>query len=722
MRLWAVLFFWIFFSFGSMASAKTQGYHHAFGCRYFVQVNANTPAWILENAFLKESEHFLQAIDFERMTEKTLKSALSRAYVAVRARIQLILRDADTPTFANTIEAIEFAFEPIEVASAVLSHLAEVRSTPTIETLQSEWSERLSLLSDELYLNPKLLARVETVERNSSHLSSTQNRLVQLVADQMRGNGAGLPEEVRAQIATLSARLSVLGTTFENNLKAEKATANIYISDLERLRGVPQEYVDAARSEAQAAGFDSGYLVHFRGQLYAKILSFAEDATLRKEIYDLRSSLAETGPNDNRPLVLEIAHTRQLIARLRGYQSHAHYVLRNRMVKDPKKAREFLIGLGQKYKAQALVEQKELRNFAGTAIQPQDLAYYLRKLKEVRYNFDAEQLRPYFELGRVLRGAFGVAEKLFGVRFITRNDIPVWHPSVSVYEVIDTQTEGRVLGLFYFDPHPRSDKGGGAFENKIRNGGTFFTSTREPHVVNVLNLSMPDSKTGQALLSFDEVTTVFHELGHALHDLLGVGRYSSLMGTSVAWDFVELPSQIFERWAIQPEVLATYALHHQTGEPLPPSLYEGLIESQNFRSGGNGLGQVRLAFLDLLWHDGSVPLPETTEQIADWEETVLKDLFLTQKKRPGIQSATFSHIFSGGYSSGYYSYKWSDVLASSAFQPFLRDGVFHPEWASRFRSFILEKGGHEDPDVLFERFLGHGPDPDDLLREEGLIP
>jgi peptidyl-dipeptidase Dcp len=454
------------------------------------------------------------------------------------------------------------------------------------------------------------------------------------------------------------------------------------------------------------------------------LLTHAQDRAIREKVWRGGNGNSVDGPRDNRPILFEIVQLRNERAKLLGYQTHAHYVIDGRMAETPEKAVSFLEGLSKSYYPHAVKDLKDIRELAGHEIEPWDLAFYSNKLSEQRFGFSDQELKPYFPIDQVLKGAFYVAKKLYGVTFHVRKDLPAWDPSVQVFEVRDR--EDKYLALFYFDPYPRKSKRGGAWETDLQTAGVYNGRMRRPHVVNVTNVNSPiDGRP--ALLSPDNVTTIFHELGHGLHSMLTRVRERSISGTSVAWDFVELPSQLNENWAFEPEVLKVYARHYETGEPIPKELVAKFKAAATFQTGYFGLRQVQKSLLDLAWHMRDVDVvgggkdAHDVNEVDQWELEFRAPYQLTPN-HGSLISPTFSHVFSGGYSAGYYSYKWADVLASDAFSVFQSAGIFDPTTSNKFLRAVLEKGGSEEAADLYRQFRGRDPDPNALLRKEGLLP
>jgi Zn-dependent oligopeptidase len=692
----------------------------SFTCKYVVEIDQRTPKSILENPLLRSSDLPLDAIPLDIIKEGHFEEALSVTYKLAEQRVTAILNSTDEPTFQNTIEAIEFAFDPARLPLHMLAYFRSSNATPGINLIAKTWNGKFTTLSDRLSLSSALFARVERLHRNAAvlQLRPDQQRLLQVTFDSMKKEGAGLSSSARKKIAAISKELVTLRQLFQENFDASSRNRSVHVKDASRLNGVPDTYVARALEARQKAGLDTGYLITLDPTTYLTFMGYAEDRSLRKEIYIARSQIATEGQHNNLPVVLKIAKLRQTAAKIRGHESYAHDSLQNTLAKDPKVVRSFLESLAERYLSAAQKEFSEIEAYAGHKIQPYDQNFYSRKLKNERYSFDPMDLTPYFKVENVLEGAMQVAQKLYQIQGALLSNLKDSHYPLSVFR-FDDQKAGEFVSLFYLDAHMRPGKSPGAHCRTLLPAGVCGAEVKRPQVLNSLTEPPADPTTGLSLLAPSGVRTLFHEFGHALHAMLTQGTYSSLLGTNVSRDFVELPSQILERWAFQPEVLALYAKHHETGEPIPLHLIQAMQESSKFQVATAGLAQVRYALLDLTWHDGTRALPKDPSEIASWESELLGPWQLVSTYGSSL-SQSFSHIFAGGYAAGYYSYKWSEVLAASAFAPFLKHGLFNQEWADRFRRTILERGNQEDPAKLYRDYLGHDADPTDLLREEGI--
>lgn len=531
-------------------------------------------------------------------------------------------------------------------------------------------------------------------------------------------NGARLPEDKKELLRLIDTEFSQLTTRFGQNLLKATNAFHMHITDSKEVAGVPQMALDQAAALAQEKG-KTGWLFSLQAPSYIPFMTYAEHRGRREELWRAFSSRAFGGEFDNGPLCVQIASLRQERAELLGFKSHADFILSRRMAKSAETVKAFLEKLMAPSQLKAKKEVQELAAFAKkmdgtTDIMPWDFSYYAEKLKQERFQYSEEELRPYFEVNASIAGVFQHAEKLFGLRFQKNETIPKYHPDVQVFEVLDGT---KYLGLLYVDLFARETKRGGAWMTTFLDQGSDGKQAHRPHVSIVCNFTKPTQET-PSLLTFNEMQTLFHEFGHALHGLLSDCMYSSTAGTNVLWDFVELPSQIMENWATQTETLHAFAKHYKTGELLPEGIIQKIKDSRNYNAGYGSLRQLSFSLVDLAWHGGPLPANATAESI---EESIMKPLAVLPRIEGANFSVSFSHIFSGGYSAGYYSYKWAEVLDADAFEAFLEKGIYNQEVAKSFRENILSKGGSDEPDVLYRNFRGRDPDPKALLRRSGML-
>lgn len=672
----------------------------------------------MDNPLLQPSPHAFGAIAFDELKDAHFLPAFDTALEEAHGQLAA-LRTATVPaTFENTVEALETLGERLDLVASVFSNLLSAHTSPSLQGLAREVMPRLAEFSNDVHLDERLFARVQAVydARASLHLTQEQMKLLE---DSYKGfvrNGALLDATGKAKLREYDGRLAVLGQQFGDHVLAATQAFELHLTDRASLAGLPDSVVDAAHATAKERGKD-GWVFTLDQPSYVPFLKFSEHRALREKVWRAAQTRATEGENDNRPLCLEIAQLRYERARLLGFDSHAHFVLEERMAQTPERVQAFLDRLVEPSLDAAKNDLDELKRFSGLDdLKPWDFALYAERLRQQRYELDDEVLRPYFKLENVIEGVFEHARRLYGLVFKRRTDLPVYHPDVQLYEVREA-SDDTFVGLFYADFFPRPSKRNGAWMTTFRNQGLYGGTVGRPHVSIVCNLSKPTA-TRPSLLTLDEVRTVFHEFGHSLHALLSKCHYRSLAGTNVYWDFVELPSQIMENWVGEQEGLDLFARHHETGETLPRALVERIKASARFHAGWMSLRQLNFALLDLAWHARD---PSNITDVEAFEEANTARTTLFAHVPGTMMSPSFSHIFAGGYSAGYYSYKWAEVLDADAFEFFKERGLFDAEVAQRFKENVLERGGTEHPLELYKRFRGREPDPDALLRRDGLI-
>lgn len=657
----------------------------------------------------------------DRIKTEHYLPAIREAVKEARAEIEAIKNNPEKPTFANTIEALEFSGKNMARISAIFSNISSSNADDALRAIEEEFEVELVKFGNDVSLDPALFARVKEVydNRASFNLTPVQNRLLESSYKGFVRGGANLDDAGKQRLREISEKMSELTTKYAQNVLKSTAAFEKVIDDEKVLAGLPERVKNNYKAAAEAKGLKGKWLIKLSPPPI-DIATHAENRALREEIYRARLNVAYKGEFDNSAIALDIAKLRHERAKLLGFETHADFVLAERMAKDRKTVQDFLQTNKTAYRAAAEEHKREVEAFAKTKgfseqMQPWDFSFYERILQEEKYSLDVEALRPYFELNRVLKGMFEHAEKLFGVKLEEQaaGKYPVYHEDVKVYEVKDTKT-GELLGTFYTDFYARSG---------LKRGGAWMSSFRErqgdniPFITNNCNYEKP-ADGSPVLLSFDEVTTMFHEFGHGLHGLLAKGQYGSLNGTNVKWDFVELPSQVQENWARTKTVLDTFAVHHETGEKLPAEMITKLIEMENFGAGFFGLRQTFLGLLDMAYHAAD---PSTLTSIEEIEDKVVAEATLFPRVA-GPMSASFGHIFSGGYSSGYYSYKWAEVLDADVFAAFEKSGdLYNPELAAKLRK-LYESGDNEDPSILFKNVMGRDPDASALFRRQGLTP
>ena len=659
---------------------------------------------------------------FSKIENKHFLPAITKLIEETKAEIDAITSNSDAPTFENTIEALEFSGEKLDRATSIFFNLNSAETNDEIQKLAQEISPMLTEFGNDMLLNEALFERVKAVynQKDTLDLNEEQQMLLDKKYKGFSRNGANLSEEKKKKLRKIDTELSKLKLTFGENVLAETNKFELHITDEKDLSGLPEGVIEAASQTAEEKGKE-GWVFTLDYPSYIPFLTYADNRELRKK---MAIAFGAKGFNndefDNQKNVLQIAQLRYKRANLLGYKSHAHFVLEERMAETPEKVKSFLNELLEKAKPAATKEFEELTAFAKELdgidhLEKWDGAYYSEKLKQKLFNLDDEKLKPYFELKNVINGVFTVAQKLYGLHFKEVQNIDKYHPEVKTYEVKDD--EGELVALFYADFHPRPGKRNGAWmtsykPQQIKNG-----TNERPHISNVCNFTKPTASK-PSLLTFNEVTTLFHEFGHALHGMLANTQYPSLSGTSVYWDFVELPSQILENWCYEKETLELFATHYKTGEVIPMEYVEKIKESATFLEGMATLRQLSFGMLDMAWHSQD---PSGINDVKAFEVAAFEDTQLYPDVKENCMSTSFSHIFQGGYSAGYYSYKWAEVLDADAFAYFQQEGIFSKKVADKFKNFVLSQGGTMDPMELYIKFRGQKPDPEALLKRAGLL-
>ncbi|MBF0694951.1 MAG: M3 family metallopeptidase [Flavobacterium sp.] len=659
---------------------------------------------------------------FSKIETADYKPSFEKAIEMARAEIDAITNNHDAPTFENTIEALEFSGETLDRISSIFFNLNSAETNDEIQKIAQEVSPLLSEFGNDITLNEKLFDRIKSVYENKSafDLSDEQQMLLDKKYKSFTRNGALLAHEKKSRLREIDAELSKLKLTYGENVLAETNNYELVITNKNDLKGLPEDAIETAKILAESKG-KQGWIFTLDYPSYIPFVTYAENRELRKELAIAAGKKAFQGNQyDNRENVKRIASLRHERANLLGYQTHSHFVLEERMAGNPEKVKSFLNDLLSKAKPAALREFSDLSAFAKELdnidhLQKWDGGYYSEKLKQKLFNVDDEQLKPYFQLEKVLNGAYEVANKLFGLKFTEVFDIDKYHQEVRTFEVTDSN--GDFIAVFYTDFFPRKGKRNGAWMTSYKSQYRKDGKNERPHVSIVCNFTKPTA-TKPSLLTFNEVTTLFHEFGHALHGMLADTTYPSLSGTSVYWDFVELPSQIMENWCYQPEALALFATHFQTGETIPQHYIDKIKESASFQEGIATMRQISFGLLDMAYHSND---PSGISDVKAFEKRAFEPTALYPDVEENCMSTSFSHIFQGGYSSGYYSYKWAEVLDADAFEYFKENGVFNAEIAAKFRKNILSQGGTKDPMTLYKEFRGQEPSPDALLRRAGLM-
>jgi peptidyl-dipeptidase Dcp len=659
---------------------------------------------------------------FSQIKESHYKPAIQSAIEQTQKEIDEIVANIDIPTFENTTVALDFTGEKLGRITSIFFNLNSAETNDKIQQIAKEISPWLSEFKNDMILNEALFARVKSVydKRDSLDLTPEQNMLLEKQYKGFARNGANLNESDKKTLRKIDAQLSKLSLQFGENVLAETNAFEMHVLNENDLSGLPESAKEAAREIAKSKGKD-GWSFTLDYPSYIPFMTYSNNRELRKKM-----SLAfgkkgfQENKNNNEQIVLDIVKLRHQRANLLGYSTHAHFVLEERMAETPKKVLNFSSELLEKAKPAAVKEFNELKAYAKNLdgidlLQKWDSAYYAEKLKKERFNLDQELLKPYFKLENVIDGVFTIANKLFDLQFEEVFDIDKYHEDVKTYRVTDNN--GNFTAVFYADFHPRTGKRNGAWMTSYKPQQIKNKVNERPHVSIVCNFTKP-TETKPSLLTFNEVTTLFHEFGHALHGMLANTTYNSLSGTSVSWDFVELPSQVLENWCYEKEALELFAKHYETGEVIPMEYVQKIKESASFHEGMQTLRQLSFGLLDMSWHSQN---PESITSVKDFETKAFSETQLYPDIPENCMSTAFSHIFQGGYSSGYYSYKWAEVLDADAFEYFLQEGIFNKDVANKFKKYVLSKGGTEKPMDLYKKFRGKEPNSDALLKRAGLI-
>ncbi|MCC5849189.1 MAG: M3 family metallopeptidase [Verrucomicrobia bacterium] len=663
-------------------------------------------------------------LPFSRVRPEHIVPALEKALAEARDQIQAIESNPEPPTFANTILALEAADEWADRISSVFFHLLNVDGGPELQALSREIPPMLAKFGNDVSLNPVLSNRVETLhrQRQELHLAPEQRTALENHHLHFARNGALLPPDDQKTLREIDQRLSVCAPNFaENVLKATQAYA-IWVDDERVVEPLPAGARSTARKAAENENRGGEWKFTLDMPSFIAFMTYAPDAELRKRMYLAYQTRCVEGEFENLRLIREILELRDRRAKLLGYENHATYVLERRMARDLETLNAFYDRLIPVVMPAARKDLEEIRvhkeSLTGESeLHPWDFAFYAEKLKKAKYDLDQEALRPFFEYESTLNAVFALCRKLFHLHFEPTDALPVYREDVKTYRVED-QRDKRLIGHLYLDPFPRPTKRPGAWMNNLLGQGLWNGGVQRPDVVIVANFTPPSD--GPALLTFDEARTLFHEFGHALHELLSECTCRSVAGTHVFWDFVELPSQLMENWLTEPEFLREFALHHETGEAIPEAFIERIQASQSFLKGYQGARQLNFGLLDLAWH--TTPPADLGSDLIAFEREATRDFQLFPPHPGTAMSPSFQHIFSGGYSAGYYSYKWAEVLEADVFSVFKENGLFDPATAESLRENILSKGGSRPPMDLFTAFRGREPDPDALLRRDGLLP
>ncbi|WP_010135592.1 M3 family metallopeptidase [Ochrovirga pacifica] len=666
-----------------------------------------------------KNEHYIPAFEF----------ALQEA----REEIDLITHNTAIPNFENTIVALEYAGHRLSRISSIFFNLNSAETNDEMQKIAQEISPKLTEFSNDISLNTTLFKRVKKVydKKDQLDLNAESAMLLEKKYKGFARNGANLNDDDKATLRKIDNELSKLSLTFGENVLAETNNYQLHITNKEELSGLPEGAIEDAAQTAKESNKE-GWIFTLAYPSYIPFITYADNRELRKQ---LAIAFGKKGFQDNaynnEKIVLRIVELRHQRAILLGYRNHADFVLEDRMATSPEKVTEFLEDFLQKAKPKALEQFEQLKAFAKKdgveQLQKWDGAYYSEKLKQELFDFDEELLKPYFQLENVINGSFEIANRLYGLNFKEVSHIEKYHSDVKTYEVYDDK--GEFIAIYYADFHPRPGKRNGAWKTAYKNQWIANSENSRPHISIVCNFTKPTA-TKPSLLTFNEVTTLFHEFGHALHGMLANTTYPSLSGTSVSWDFVELPSQVMENWCYEKEALELFAKHYQTQEVIPIDLIDKIKKAANFLEGLQTLRQLSFGILDMAWHGQTLSNYSTSNASSNSNNTISvktfeKEAFKGTQLYPDVaencMSTSFSHIFQGGYSAGYYSYKWAEVLDADAFEYFKETGIFNKETATKFKDFVLSQGGTQNPMDLYKQFRGHEPKPDALLKRAGLL-
>lgn len=671
--------------------------------------------------FLKKFETKYNTAPFNKIKLSDYKEAFKKTIELAKEEIDTIVKNPKTPNFSNTIEALDYSGEALDRLSNIFFNLNSAETSDEMQKIAQEVSPLLTAFSNDIALNEDLFKRVKAVydQKDTLNLTTEQATLLDKKFKGFSRNGALLSEEDKLKLREIDTELAKLKLTFGENVLAETNNYQLHITNEADLKGLPDGAKEMAASLAKSKNLE-GWVFTLDFPSYLPFVTYVENRELRKEIAIAAGKKSfQSNEFDNQENVKRIVELRHKRANLLGYQSHSHFVLEERMAQNPEKVQSFLNDLLEKAKPAAHKEFAELTAFAKELdgidqLQKWDGAYYSEKLKQKLFSLDDELLKPYFKLENVLNGAFTIAEKLFGITFKEVFDIDKYHEDVQTFEVLDF--EGQLVAIFYSDFFPRKGKRNGAWMTSYKPQYIKAGINERPHVSIVCNFT-PPTETKPSLLTFNEVTTLFHEFGHALHGMLANTTYPSLSGTSVYWDFVELPSQVMENWCYEPEALALFAKHYETGEIIPQQYVEKIKESASFLEGMATLRQLSFGILDMAYH----AKVQTIDDVKAFEKQAMEIASLYPDVEENCMSTSFSHIFQGGYSSGYYSYKWAEVLDADAFAYFQEKGIFNKEVATKFKDNVLAKGGTELPMELYKKFRGQEPKVEALLKRAGLL-
>ena len=677
-----------------------------------------------KNPFLEPYGTLHDTVPFDRIRLEDYEEAFMEGIRRDNEYLEKTINNPEKPTFDNTIlnpfDEGDGYYDLLDRVSTVFFNLLSAETNDDMDALAQKMQPILTKHANDMRLNPQLFERIRKVHLHHRRLTPEEQMLLNNCYEGFVRSGALLDEEGKARLRQLTEEASMLSLQFSQNLLKENKAFTLHITDEAQLDGLPDTAREAARQTAKEQNKE-GWVFTLDMPSYSPFMTYSTQRELRKQMYMARNTVCTHDNSENNIAICKrLSNLRREIAQLLGYKTYADYVLKRRMATNVRHVYRLLDDLVDAYKPTAVKEQEELKKMfkkdnSQLKMQPWDAGFYTHKLQMKKYNLDAEMLRPYFELSKVIDGVFGLANRLYGITFKENKDIPVYHPDVKAYEVFDK--DGSYLAVFYADFHPRKGKQGGAWMTEYQ--GQWITKKGEnvrPHVSVVMNLTKPTDEK-PALLTLSEVETFLHEFGHSLHGMFANTRFESLSGTNVWWDFVELPSQFMENFAVEKDFLRTFAFHYETGEPLPDELIRRIVKSRNFMAATACLRQVSFGLLDMAYY---TQRDEFTADIPTFEKRAWKKAILGEQLKDTCMTVQFSHIMAGGYAAGYYSYKWAEVLDADAFSVFKRHGIFDRKTAQSFRDNILSKGGTEHPMTLYKRFRGGEPTIDALLKRNGI--
>lgn len=676
------------------------------------------------NPFMTEYTTQFNIPPFEQIKTEHYLPALKAGIAEQNKEIEAIINNPEAPTFENTILALDNSGQTLNNVAYVFFAFTEALSSPELQKVDEEFTPLLTKHSDEISMNDKLFARIKKVydERANHNYTTAQLRLIESNYKSFTRNGALLSPEKKEELKALNAELAGLYLDFNKRLLNATNAFYIVVDDKAQLAGLPESSIAVAAEEAKARGMEGKWVFTLHAPSRLPLLQYAQNRDLRKKMYEGYINLATEGENDNRPVINKIMQARTKKAALLGFDNFAAYMTDKVMAKTPQAAKDLLMKIWAPAIKQVKKEVSEMQAIVKSEggkfkIEPWDYYYYAEKVRQKKYALDEDEVRKYFAVDNVVKGIFTMAERLYGVTFRELPDAPKYHPEVKVYEVLDK--DGKHVSVFMTDYFPRASKRQGAWMSEFK--GAYideYGNDVRPIIYNVGNFTKPTATT-PSLLTLDEVETTFHEFGHGLHGMLTRAKYRSQAGTNVDRDFVELPSQIHEHWALEPELLKTYALHYQTGEPMPDELIKKLQDASTHNQGFATTELAGAALLDLYWNSTNF---DSDVDVAAFEAKVAKELKMPKEVQFRYRSTYFKHIFgSDGYAAGYYTYLWAEVLDADGFELFKEKGIFDPATADAFRKNVLEAGGSEDPMKLYINFRGQAPNPDALLRNRGLL-